>query len=59
MVRRVFEENTSSRARGKFVFGSGGYIRIAGTAENTKMVIGGSGAKQDGVGTWFGDSFCG
>ena len=46
VIRRVPEEKTARRARGKFVRLGGICVGIAGTPKDLKVLIGGSGAKE-------------
>jgi len=49
MIRRITQENTKSGARGKFVRGSGGHVRITSTAKDPKVGVGGMRAEQGEV----------
>jgi hypothetical protein len=44
VIRRVANENTQGRARGKFVRGGCGEVGVAGASESTKIMVGRVGA---------------
>ena len=46
MVRGVAQKHTRAGSRNKFVWGSGGKIRITLTVEDTQVVIGGVDARK-------------
>jgi hypothetical protein len=51
MVRGVAKEEAAGGARRKLMRGSSGSVRVAGTAEHTKVVVGGGCAVQGEVGS--------
>jgi hypothetical protein len=52
VVRGVAKEEATGGARRKLMRGSNESVRVAGTTEHAKVVVGGGGAVQGEVGSW-------